>query len=198
MRISTPSMTCRPPNSSGSTASQARAAASTARRVSLGLVSRFGFDLEAAEVVDTDPDVIEDLLDGFPMDEPSDSERDDAGQVDVGDGSGPASADREDPNAGELEGAQDDNGEQFDTDLDLDVEDELSVYLQEGKCILWFRRVLGLWCWAYGRREDVRLRVHVVSFSSEPLAANVIPARSQHLSLTSLPLKRRPHGRPKT
>ncbi|KAI0731379.1 SIR2-domain-containing protein [Earliella scabrosa] len=52
--------------------------------------------LEAAEVVDTDPDVIEDLLDGVPMDAaPDEDAESEVGDVDVENGPGPETADRD-------------------------------------------------------------------------------------------------------
>ncbi|KAI8969381.1 DHS-like NAD/FAD-binding domain-containing protein [Trametes punicea] len=94
--------------------------------------------LEAAEVVDVDPDVIEDLLDGFSVDS---SDEDEVGEVDVegeeeqagqeehdGDGEGnsgrPATPDRSDADAESASGESDD---------DEDADDEWAAYLQEAQ-----------------------------------------------------------------
>ncbi len=72
--------------------------------------------LEAAEAVDTDPDVIEDILDGLPMDRVSeDDAQDEDGDVDVEGGPGPETS------------ARDHEMEDRDSALD-----ELNLYLQEG------------------------------------------------------------------
>ena len=74
--------------------------------------------LEAAEVVDTDPEVIEDILDGLPMDQVSeDDAEDEDGDVDVEGGPGSETSDRNDPSVA-------DEGDPAD--------DELDLFLQEG------------------------------------------------------------------
>ncbi|TFK90131.1 SIR2-domain-containing protein [Polyporus arcularius HHB13444] len=73
--------------------------------------------LEAAEAVDTDPDVIEDILDGLPMDRVSeDDAEDEDGDVDVEGGPGPETS------------ARDHEMEDRDSALD-----ELNSYLQEAQ-----------------------------------------------------------------
>ncbi|RDX48151.1 SIR2-domain-containing protein [Lentinus brumalis] len=73
--------------------------------------------LEAAEAVDTDPDVIEDILDGLPMDRVSEADAEDEdGDVDVEGGPGPETSARE--------------HEMEERDSALD---ELNLYLQEAQ-----------------------------------------------------------------
>ena len=86
--------------------------------------------VEAAEVVDADPEVIEDILDGFLLDSPSagpeDLDASEDGDVDVeAEGApGPANAAR---------------GEEVDNAADVggagDAEEEFAAYLQEGKLL---------------------------------------------------------------
>ena len=69
-------------------------------------------------MVDTDPDVIEDLLDGVPMDAaPDEDAESEVGDVDVENGPGPETADRD--QEGEEEVAED---------------EDLDAYFQEGVC----------------------------------------------------------------
>ncbi len=73
--------------------------------------------LEAAEVVDTDPEVIEDLLDGFPMDS-AEAESSD-GDVDVEGGPGPETSVRD-------QDTDEDDPKEEDSDLDAYLEEGMS------------------------------------------------------------------------
>ncbi len=91
--------------------------------------------VEAAEVVDADPEVIEDILDGFPLDGPSagpeDLDEDRDVDVEVEGAPGPATAARD----GEVDNeALADSAADTDAgDIDDPEEDEFAVYLLEGK-----------------------------------------------------------------
>ncbi|KAI1793493.1 SIR2-domain-containing protein [Ganoderma leucocontextum] len=77
--------------------------------------------VEAAEVVDVDPEVIEDILDGFPLDGPSDGPEDENGDVDVEGAPGPATSARD---------------EEVDNEADAEddpEQDEFAAYLQEAQ-----------------------------------------------------------------
>ena len=120
-----------PPPSAGPSTPRAQ---STAARLYELQVRAF---LEAAEQVDVDPDVIDDLLDGFPADALSDLEGDVAPDEEVRDVDvegedvpGPASADRDHGGSG-----SDEDGSEPDIDS-ADVADELSIYLQEGESLV--------------------------------------------------------------
>ena len=77
--------------------------------------------LEAAEVVDADPEVIEDILDGFPLDSSPDDPEDEDAEVDVEGGPGPGTTGRDEESDADNEAEDDPEQEEF------------AAYLEEGK-----------------------------------------------------------------
>ncbi|KAI0675683.1 DHS-like NAD/FAD-binding domain-containing protein [Trametes maxima] len=137
-----------PPSRASVAPEQPRRSAQSAARNELYAGQLRAF-LEAAEVVDVDPDVIEDLLDGFPADESGEGED---GDVDVEeeeeDESRGEGQERREPDEGSggasgrsargarERGESDVDDANANTDADADVGEEWATYLQEAQ-IAW-------------------------------------------------------------